>query len=296
MTNATVRTATIADGESIARLVTELGYRTSPDQMRVRLEAILADGDYATLVACDGEQIVGFVGTRTGPLYEGDGLYGQIMALAVSKDRHRGGVGRMLMQAAESSLTQRGARVLVVTTGNQRSGAHAFYEHNGYRFDGRRYKKYLAIVALLLACGCGSAPVPDACALLTADDVASALGTTGVKADSAADIERPPGLDLCRWTGASGAAVELRVYSGDSSVKNAWTMVFESAKVHATKPGAANPTRARGVDGVGDDAFVFESGGNPRVAFRVGGTGATVAGRVPAEALIELARRAAKRL
>lgn len=109
--------------------------------MNMRLKSILEDEDYHTLVACDGDRIVGFIGARVGPLYESDDLYGQIMALAVKKDRQRGGIGRMLMQAAESILIQRGAGVLVVTSGNHRTDAHAFYEKNGYTFTGRRYKK-----------------------------------------------------------------------------------------------------------------------------------------------------------
>jgi len=113
--------------------------------MRTRLESILRDHDFHTPVACDGDQIVGFVGTRVGPLYESDDRYGQIMALAVASARQRSGIGRMLMQAAETTLIQRGARVLVVTSGNHRIDAHAFYEKNGYTFTGRRYKKSLTL-------------------------------------------------------------------------------------------------------------------------------------------------------
>src|SRR5687768_16619070 len=112
--------------------------------MQRRLEAIFDDHDYFTLAAWDGEHIVGFIGTRVGPLYESDGKYGQIMALAVAASHHRRGVGQMLMRAAESKLAERGARELVVTSGNHRSGAHAFYESCGYTFTGRRYRKPLA--------------------------------------------------------------------------------------------------------------------------------------------------------
>lgn len=73
---------------------------------------ILADDDYATLVAVDGADIIGFIGTRIGPLYERDGQYGQIMAF-------------------------------VVTTSHHRADAHAFYEKSGYTFTGRRYSKPL---------------------------------------------------------------------------------------------------------------------------------------------------------
>jgi ribosomal protein S18 acetylase RimI-like enzyme len=136
-----VRSATAADSERVARLVSGLDYPTSASQMRMRLESILSDRDYATLVACDGEHIVGFVGTRVGPLYESDGHYGQIMALAVAADHQRRGIRRTLMQAAESMLLARGVAVLVVTSGNHRTEAHTFYETNGYTLTGRRYTK-----------------------------------------------------------------------------------------------------------------------------------------------------------
>ena len=138
------RAATIADSEQIARLVSSLGYPTSSSQMQKRLESILGDQHYATLVACDAERIVGFIGTRVGPLYESDDDYGQIMALAIARDHQRRGVGRMLMHAAESMLVARGVCVLVVSSGNQRADAHAFYEKNGYAFTGRRYKKIVS--------------------------------------------------------------------------------------------------------------------------------------------------------
>ena len=141
MVNVAIRKAAVADSEPIARLVSELGYPTSTRQMQRRLEAILGDEDYHTLVACEHGQIVGFVGARGGPLYEDDGEYGQIMALAVAPNHQRRGVGRVLMRAAESRLVERGVRVLVVTSGNHRSDAHAFYESCGYGFTGRRYKK-----------------------------------------------------------------------------------------------------------------------------------------------------------
>ena len=136
-----IRQATLVDAAPLARLVSGLGYPTSPNQMQRRLEAILRNADYETLVAVRQSEIVGFVGTRIGCLYEQDDRYGQIMALAVATDQHRRGVGRLLLQAAETRLVERGARVLVVTSGIPRTDAHAFYEACGYTFTGRRYMK-----------------------------------------------------------------------------------------------------------------------------------------------------------
>lgn len=145
MANVATRQAAVVDAEAMASLVTDLGYPTATSQMQRRLEVILDDKDYDTLVACLDGDVVGFVGTRSGPRYEDDGHYGQIMALAVAPNHQRHGVGRMLMRAAESRLVDRGVRVIVVASGNQRSDAHAFYESCGYRFTGRRYMKSLVL-------------------------------------------------------------------------------------------------------------------------------------------------------
>lgn len=139
-----IRRAALADAEPIARLVTELGYATSFGQMTLRLEAIAGDDDYETLVACDGGTVVGFIGLRRGLLYESDDRYAQIMAMVVAETHRQRGVGGQLIRAAEARLAERGVRILVVTTGNQRDRAHKFYEANGYTLTGRRYMKRLS--------------------------------------------------------------------------------------------------------------------------------------------------------
>jgi ribosomal protein S18 acetylase RimI-like enzyme len=136
-----LRPASLSDVEALAGLVTELGYPTSLEEMRVRLQAVLEDADYDTFVARVGERVVGFVGTRLGPVYEANGLQGQIMALVVAEGYRRSGIGRSLMRAALENLEVRGATSTIVNTGNQRAGAHAFYEALGFVFTGRRYRK-----------------------------------------------------------------------------------------------------------------------------------------------------------
>lgn len=142
-----VRSASSGDSDGVARLVSALGYPTSSAQMYKRLETILADDNYATFVACHGEEIVGFIGTRVGPLYESDGHYGQIMALVVATDHQRHGIGWKLMQAAEAMLISRGVCEMVVTSGNQREDAHAFYEKNGFAFHWSAIKKLVRFSA-----------------------------------------------------------------------------------------------------------------------------------------------------
>lgn len=142
-----IRHARMSDADAIARLVTELGYRTAADQMQARLQSILSKPEYSTLVALVSERVAGFIGTMVRPSYEADGLYGQIMTLVVSRDHRRRGVGRMLVHTIESMLLRRGVSVLVVNTANHRADAHAFYEHQGFSFTGRRYRKLLGVRA-----------------------------------------------------------------------------------------------------------------------------------------------------
>jgi ribosomal protein S18 acetylase RimI-like enzyme len=111
--------------------------------MAARLEAILADDDYTTLIAEADGAAVGFVGIRRGVAYEADEPFAQIMALAVAESYRRQGIGAALMRAAEAMLEQSGIGLAVITTGNQRTDAHRFYEATGYTFTGRRYVKRL---------------------------------------------------------------------------------------------------------------------------------------------------------
>lgn len=151
-------------------------------------------------------------------------------------------------------------------------------------------------VGLVASTACVAGRAPAACTVLSADDIAQILQRGAATTAEGSGLDSTTGIDTCRWT-AGNAKVELRLYRADSSAEGAWKMVFESARVHATRPDVAGRTRARSLTGVGDDAMVLQgSGGGPSVAFRVGRTGAVIVGTGSEEALIELAKRAAGRI
>jgi GNAT superfamily N-acetyltransferase len=138
-----IRVATIDDAESIAELITQLGYPTSGAAMRRRLEAIAGDSSYATLVAVEGESVVGLVAGRLGHYYEKDGAYCQLVVLSVASGARRHGIGKRLVEAVERWGRDNGVRAVVVTTALHRDGAHAFYERCGYTRTGFRFVKQL---------------------------------------------------------------------------------------------------------------------------------------------------------
>src|SRR5262245_1790261 len=104
--------------------------------------------------------------------------------------------------------------------------------------------------------GCSLAVrAPAACDLLSAAEIASVLHATSVQKEKDSGFNAATGIDSCHWTADGRTGLELRLYRADSSAESAWALVFESAKVHATRPDATGHVRGHSVSGVGDDAM-----------------------------------------
>lgn len=139
-----IRDAVIDDAEPIGRLITELGYPTSPEAMRDRLTLILADPGYATFVADRDGDVVGVAGATISRYYEKDDLYSRLAVLVVSSEAQGLGLGGRLVQAVERWSVTQGAREVIVNSGLQRAEAHGFYERRGYSRTGFRFVKQLS--------------------------------------------------------------------------------------------------------------------------------------------------------
>ena len=139
-----IRSATLEDSAAIARLVTQLGYATSGDEMGKRLADILPHPDYMTCVAELEGQVVGMVGAGIGRYYEKNGYYGRLLALVVEEGRRGQGIGASLVAEAERRLQERGVTSVVVNSGSRRNEAHHFYLRLGYSETGLRFVKSLS--------------------------------------------------------------------------------------------------------------------------------------------------------
>ncbi|MEP6709542.1 MAG: GNAT family N-acetyltransferase [Verrucomicrobiota bacterium] len=138
-----IRAAVMADAPQLAALMTQLGYPTQVKEMRARLRSIFLDNCFRTFVATDDEQIVGMAGTSEHASYEHDDRTGRIVAMVVSNNARRKGVGRQLMGAVEKSFRSRGVRRIVLNARLERVEAHQFYQALGYRKTGWRFAKFL---------------------------------------------------------------------------------------------------------------------------------------------------------
>jgi GNAT superfamily N-acetyltransferase len=140
--NFEIRPARQTDAIKLAQLITELGYPSQAGEVWSRIEKMPTE-TYETLVAVLDGDIAGFIGLLTLPVYEHSHPIGWVLALCVSSDRQRQGVGTALVQAAEAHYRGRGVIDVRLHSGLQREDAHEFYEKMGFGKSGYRFKKKL---------------------------------------------------------------------------------------------------------------------------------------------------------
>lgn len=129
----------------VAVLMGELGYPTSVEAMRKRMETLMTLPDYHTFVAELDGKAVGMIGVCKRVQYESDDVSAQIIAL-VTDSQYRGmGIGQALVQMAETWALEAGAPMTSLTSGikPQRTVAHEFYKNLGYTITGYRFVKKL---------------------------------------------------------------------------------------------------------------------------------------------------------
>ena len=137
-----IRDAVPGDADAMARLCGQLGYPTESSDVPRRLARLSGDPNARAFVATGHDGVaVGMVTVHVRNTLNHEAPIGQITLLVVDESIRSRGAGRALVEAAEEWAWSRGTRRITVTTGLDRSGAHAFYEKVGYSHTGRRYGK-----------------------------------------------------------------------------------------------------------------------------------------------------------
>ena len=139
-----IRPATADDAGDIARLITALGYPCSRDRMERRLAALGADGAHAAFLAELDRRVVAMIGAFVCRIYEEDEPVGRIIALYVSAEHRRLGLGHALVERAEAWFRAQGAAAVLVNSGFQRDDAHGFYGAAGYAAKGVSFRKKIS--------------------------------------------------------------------------------------------------------------------------------------------------------
>jgi len=128
---ARIRTVVPADAAPLSALAGELGYPTTTEEMRNRIEGAASDPHHAIYVA-EMDAIVGWIHMSVNLSLE-SGISAEIRGLIVTEACRGGGVGSMLVAAGEAWAKKKGCRRIRVRTNAAREKAQAFYAKLGYR-------------------------------------------------------------------------------------------------------------------------------------------------------------------
>jgi len=142
-----VRKATEADAEGIARLSGTLGYEAGENVMRDRLPAILgSESDLVVVAVVAGDQIMGWLQAHAAHIVE-SGFRVESTGMVVAPEMRRRGVGRLLVARAECWAREKSAGVLVVRSNVNRVQSHRFYPALGYTLSKTQsvYRKPLTV-------------------------------------------------------------------------------------------------------------------------------------------------------
>ena len=138
-----LRVAMPADADDVARLLTEMGYPCEIDDALERIGAILDNDRQALIVARRDGAVCGLIALDFMYYLPLGTTTCRVTALVVTATAQGLGIGRALLKEAERRARVGGAARIELTSGSQRTEAHAFYRACGYSDGTVRFVKSL---------------------------------------------------------------------------------------------------------------------------------------------------------
>ena len=127
-----VRRARAADVRQLAPLCGQLGYPSSEKEVRLRVALIESAPKNVLWVADAGEgKLAGFLNAFVMTTID-SGARVEIAALVVDDAKRSRGVGKLLIERAESWARENGCKAIGLRSNVIRERAHNFYERLGY--------------------------------------------------------------------------------------------------------------------------------------------------------------------
>jgi GNAT superfamily N-acetyltransferase len=131
MAPVTIRLARASDADEIAQLTSQLGYDLTHADAADRLSRILLHEDQQFFVADVDGRAVGWLHVAFAEYIDAE-AFAVIAGLVVDRDHRRLGIGRALVDRAETWARDRGCSIVRLTSSATRNAAHRFYEDLGY--------------------------------------------------------------------------------------------------------------------------------------------------------------------
>jgi GNAT superfamily N-acetyltransferase len=131
------------DVETLAELMSQLGYPCDPGDTRGRVEKLIHDPSVLLTVAEHEGKVVGVVtGHILNAIHKSEPV-ALLTALVVLESARGLGIGKLLVSHVEGWARDHGASAISLTSALRRSEAHEFYRKLGYEHTGLRLAKSL---------------------------------------------------------------------------------------------------------------------------------------------------------
>ncbi|MFZ2539803.1 MAG: GNAT family N-acetyltransferase [Oscillospiraceae bacterium] len=141
-----IREATAEDAQRIYEINKySFGYDYPNEKTKTRLEYILSRTTDKLYVACEEDEVVGYIHGSDYECTYSDSLK-NIMAIAVDEQYRGKGIGKALLNALENWAVSDGSVGVRLVSGMNREKAHEFYLHCGYNLR-KEQKNFIKIFA-----------------------------------------------------------------------------------------------------------------------------------------------------
>ncbi len=131
------------DADDVGALLSELGYPCDARDAGQRIATIVDNDRQALVIARCGGVVCGLIALDFMYYLPLDTTTCRITALVVTPTAQGRGLGRQLLREAERRARAAGAARIELTSGSQRTDAHAFYKACGYSDGTVRFIKRL---------------------------------------------------------------------------------------------------------------------------------------------------------
>jgi ribosomal protein S18 acetylase RimI-like enzyme len=136
-----IRSVAPHDAPAIAALMRSLGFNHSVDEIARRLALAHDRTVNPVFIAEEDDKPVGLLAVHIGPLLFYPQPLARITTIVVAETARRRGVGRSLVELAITLAKRAGCDTLELTSGVNRTEAHAFYEAIGFQKSGLRMSR-----------------------------------------------------------------------------------------------------------------------------------------------------------
>jgi GNAT superfamily N-acetyltransferase len=126
-----IRFVSKSDAEAVRRLIGQLGYPLTADEVVQRIAMVLQAADHRTWVYEDDGAVVGILHAFYRPAFDNPPEV-MVQALVVDASHRSRGVGEALMDVAENWAHKIGSGSVSLYSRADRDRAHLFYERLGY--------------------------------------------------------------------------------------------------------------------------------------------------------------------